>query len=152
MTRQMVDSTTGASTTAFTYDDWGRMVAAFTDAAPKTRTTDSRQATQKYRWDVGYHRLAKYTDSDTDWDIENLTETYVPDPSSPIGVLADVSTAGTYGYYHGDHLGSVRQIRNQSKVSVAKYEFDPYGGAYDVSGLPLDYGYTSHTWDADAGE
>ena len=30
-------------------------------------------------------------------------------------------------------------------------EYDPYGGAHDTSGLRIDYGYTSHTWDTGAG-
>jgi len=55
LTSQVVDSTTGGSTTAFAYDDWGRMVT-------KRRTTDSRQATHEY---PDGSRPTRYTDTDT---------------------------------------------------------------------------------------
>jgi len=101
-----------------------------------------------WRWDLGYNVIDEYTDSDVDWDIEGLTKTYIPGMAEIVG---SNPATGAYRYYSGDHLGSVRRMRDGNKTSIATYEYDPYGGQYAFSGLALNQGFTGHTWEPDAG-
>ena len=101
-----------------------------------------------WRWDLGWNKIDEYTDSDTDWDIEGLTMTYVPGMAEIVG---SNPATGTYRYYSEDRLGSVRRMRDANKASLATYEYDPYGGQYAFSGLALNHGFTGHTWEPDAG-
>jgi len=121
------------TTVAYNYDGLG-----------KRRNKTNGNGLTWWRWDVGYNVIEEYNDPDTDWDIENLSMTYVP------GLAEIVTDTGAYRYYSEDHLGSVRRIRDANKASLATYEYDPYGGQYAFSGLALNHGFTGHTWEADA--
>jgi RHS repeat-associated protein len=59
-------------------------------------------------------------------------------------------STGEYKYYTLDHLGSTRDVWNQSKTAYAVLEYDPYGIPYATSGAAayIDRRYTGHLWDA----
>ena len=59
------------------------------------------------------------------------------------------ATASAYRCMYTDKLGSVRVVRDQNKLQKASYDYDPYGGQYQFSGLPVNHGFTGHTWDAE---
>jgi hypothetical protein len=102
-----------------------------------------------YRWDgFGENIITEYDDPNTDWVIENQSQTYMPGLAEIYG--NDAST-GAYRYYSPDLLGSVMRLRDQNKASLASYRYDPYGNPYYQSGLPLNYGYTGHKWDPEVG-
>ena len=101
-----------------------------------------------WRWDHGYNVIQEYADPDDDWDIENLSMTYIPGLAEAPGTNP---ATGSYRYYMGDHLGSVRTMRDQNKAAIASYEYMPYGEMYNQSGLALNRGFTGHTWDKDDG-
>ena len=123
--------------TVYNYDGFGRRRNAMVTGTPPMTW---------WRYDAGWNMIAEYTDPNADWVIENQTSTYVPGLAEIMG--ADPAT-GAYRYYYGDNLGSNRRMRNQSKASLANYEYDPYGSLYNGAGLPLKRGYTGHTWDND---
>jgi len=127
-----------AAAVYYQYDGFGKR---------RCKTLDSVNTTW-WRWDTGWNTLQEYTDADSDWDIEGLSMTYIPGLAEVPGT--DPST-GSYRYYMGDHLGSVRGIRAQDKSSLASYEYMPYGEAYNQTGLVLNRGFTGHTWDKDDG-
>jgi len=107
-----------------------------------------------WRWGAGWNVVNEYTDVEStwDWDPENLTATYVPDPAG-MGLMAEITGAdpssGAYRYYFEDNLGSVRRVRAHDKSSLAEYEYTPYGDAYSQSGLALNRGFTGHKWDSE---
>ena len=127
------------ATVAYDYDGLG-----------KRRNRTNGNGLRWWRWDVGWNPIAEYDDSDTDWDLEGLAKTYIPNPRGH-GILAGIAGSdpgtGTYGYLLHDHLGSVRRIRDANKTSVGTYEYDPYGGQYAFSGLALNHGFTGHIWE-----
>ena len=186
-----MSNSTQATTVAFTYDAWGRMVtktqgnhlAAYRfrfgdkmtwtqsnfpdEAASVTMMYDGlgkrrykyvsgtpNSTTYWWRWGAGLNVVNEYTDVEStwDWDPENLTATYVPDPAG-MGSMAEIAGAdpssGAYRYYSGDNLGSVRRVRAQDKSSLAEYEYTPYGAVYSQSGLALNRGFTGHKWDSE---
>ncbi|HPO17172.1 MAG TPA: RHS repeat-associated core domain-containing protein [Candidatus Hydrogenedentes bacterium] len=113
----------------------------------RNKTLDLASATW-WRWDLGWNPIQEYTDPDADWDIENLAATFVPGMAEIPG--GDPST-GSYRYYMGDHLGSVRTLRDQNKAAIASYEFMPYGETYLQSGRELYRGFTGHMLEKETG-
>jgi len=93
-------------------------------------------------------RAARLHGKRADWDLENLSLTYIPGLAEVTGTNP---STGSYRYYMGDHLGSVRGIRAQDKSSLASYEYMPYGEVYNQTGLALNRGFTGHAWDKDDG-
>src|SRR5439155_14099107 len=53
---------------------------------------------------------------------------------------------GTTNYYYTrDHLGSVRELTDNSAAVQTRYDYDPYGRRTKVSGsLDADFGFTGH--------
>ncbi len=52
--------------------------------------------------------------------------------------------AGLY-YYTRDHLGSIREVTNESGNLVAQYDYDAWGKSVVVSGnMNVDFGFTGH--------
>jgi len=50
--------------------------------------------------------------------------------------------AGTNYFYIRDHMGSVRQVTDQNGITVAKFNYDPYGRRTQTFGtMWIDYGY-----------
>ena len=49
-------------------------------------------------------------------------------------------------YFHGDHLGSISVVSNETGLVVARYAFDPWGKRTVVSGdgTVADHGFTGH--------
>ncbi len=127
-----------AATVYYNYDGLGKR---------RNKTLDLATVTW-WRWDIGWNVIQEYTDPDGDWDIENLAATFVPGLAEIPG--SNPST-GSYRYYMGDHLGSVRTLRDQNKAAIASYEFMPYGETYRQSGRELYRGFTGHMLEKETG-
>lgn len=55
-------------------------------------------------------------------------------------------------FYTRDHLGSVRELTDNTGALRARYDYDPYGRVTKVSGdLDADFGYTGHYYHAASG-
>ena len=55
-------------------------------------------------------------------------------------------------FYTRDHLGSIREITDNTGVLRARYDYDPYGRRTKVSGdLDADFGFTGHYFHAASG-
>jgi RHS repeat-associated protein len=72
-----------------------------------------------------------------------------------IGGMAEIAgsnpATGAYSYYMRDNLGSTRAVYNQAEVSVAGFDYTPYGqasAAHDT--VDVTHRYTGHDWDATA--
>jgi len=122
-----------ASSTQFNYDGLGKR---------RNRLVGDTSLTW-WRWDAGMNAIAEYAGTPGSWTFGAQTSTYIPGLAEIPG--ADAST-GAYRYIYADHLGSVRSLRDQGKSTLAAYEYDPYGGVYAQSGLPITHGYTGHIW------
>jgi len=60
-------------------------------------------------------------------------------------------TAGNYYYTH-DHLGSVREMLDESGSLRARYDYDPYGRRTRSGGdLEADFGFTGHFFHSPSG-
>ena len=61
------------------------------------------------------------------------------------------SDAGDY-FYTFDHLGSIREVTNDSGTVVARYDYDPYGRVTQTSGnLERDFLFTGHFYHEKSG-
>jgi RHS repeat-associated protein len=55
-------------------------------------------------------------------------------------------------FYTRDHLGSVREVVNNSGSIVARYDYDPYGRRTKLSGaFDSDFGFTGHYYHVPSG-
>ena len=55
------------------------------------------------------------------------------------------ATANASYFYTFDHLGSIREMTDESGVIRARYDYDPYGKRTKVDGdLDADFGFTGH--------
>jgi len=55
-------------------------------------------------------------------------------------------------FYTRDHLGSIREVANNSGSVVARYDYDPYGRRTKLSGtFDSDFGFTGHYFHAPSG-
>ena len=55
-------------------------------------------------------------------------------------------------FYTRDHLGSIREVGNNSGAVVARYDYDPYGRRTKLSGtFDSDFGFTGHYFHAPSG-
>ena len=55
-------------------------------------------------------------------------------------------------FYTRDHLGSIREVVNNSGGVVARYDYDPYGRRTKLSGtFDSDFGFTGHYYHAPSG-
>jgi RHS repeat-associated protein len=55
-------------------------------------------------------------------------------------------------YYTTDHLGSVRELTDNSGVVQARYDYDPYGQRTKISGsIDADFGFTGHYYHQPSG-
>jgi RHS repeat-associated protein len=55
-------------------------------------------------------------------------------------------------FYTRDHLGSIREVVNNSGGVVARYDYDPYGRRTKLSGtFDSDFGFTGHYFHAPSG-
>lgn len=62
--------------------------------------------------------------------------------------VESVMTAGKY-FYSRDHLGSVRELMDDSGSVRARFIYDPYGAQSRITGdLESDFGFTGHLYDA----
>ena len=66
-----------------------------------------------------------------------------------MGETRHTSTSNKTDYHYlTDHLGSVREVTNDSKTLQGVYDYTPYGkqgaGVYEWGGFAADFGYTGH--------
>jgi RHS repeat-associated protein len=55
-------------------------------------------------------------------------------------------------FFTKDHLGSIREMTNNSGTIVARYDYDPYGRRTKTEGtLEADFGFTGHYYHASSG-
>lgn len=60
--------------------------------------------------------------------------------------------SGTNYFFITDHLGSLREITDETGTIRARYEYDPYGKRAKVSGdLEVDFAFTGHYFHAPSG-
>ncbi|MBI5093080.1 MAG: RHS repeat-associated core domain-containing protein [Candidatus Hydrogenedentes bacterium] len=160
---ELTSRTVDGLATAYTYDDSGRMtgktmgsytatygynygdkLTSVTSNFPwesavtyayggdgKRRSRTAGGVTAQYKWGAGFDLVNEETSAGA------LARTYY-------GRLADVAgtdpATGAYRYYHHDHLGSTRRVTDQSKATLAAYEYTPYGEDLFASG-PADVMY-----------
>ena len=63
-----------------------------------------------------------------------------------------VRQGSTSYYYTRDHLGSIREVTNNSGTVVARYDYDPYGRRTKLSGsFNSDFGFTGHYFHQQSG-
>jgi RHS repeat-associated protein len=115
-------------------------------ADQKRRERDDGTTVTGYNYDIGWNLLNEESSGGT------LTMTYVHDPMKVIGtVLVDLAgttpATGTARYYSQDNIGSTRRLRDSSKGNLGQYEYEPYGGAYSISGASIIDMFTGHVWD-----
>ncbi len=68
------------------------------------------------------------------------------------GVAVGWVTAAQKYYYLRDHLGSIRDVVDETGAVQARYDYDPYGRRTRVAGdLDTDFGFTGHYWNAPSG-
>ncbi len=115
-----------ASSTAFSYDPFGRRIRIIEKNSAGTPTAE-----KAISW-VGLEIVAE---SEA---ISGAIKLYFPQG------FRDVGSSTNY-YYTKDHLGSVREVLNSTGGVVARYSYDPYGRVTKVSGtVDSDFLYTGH--------
>lgn len=109
---------------AFTYDGMGRRVGMI-DVSGSTTNSN-----KKFLWcDT---EMCEQRDSSGGTTTKQFFEYGVRDNS-------------TNYFYTRDHLGSVREVVDNSQAIAARYDYDPYGRRTKVSGsYDADFGYTGH--------
>lgn len=122
---------TDTSTTEFTYDGYGRRVRILEKNSGGSTTSDKR-----YVWSDG-NQPCEERNSAGDTVVRHFYAqgVYIPAASSPADKL----------FYTRDHLGSIRDLVDDSESTVASYSYDPWGRRTKISGsADADFGYTGH--------
>ena len=128
---RLVTITQGAETTTLEYDGLNRWTRIL-EKSGSTTVSD-----QRFIW------------SDTQLNQQrNGTAT-----SAVQRFFAEGVQRGTNLYFYTrDHLGSVREVTDNSGTVVARYDYDPYGRRTKMSGsFDSDFGYTGHYQHAPSG-
>ena len=136
--RYVLSDFPGEMTTAYNYDGLGKR---------RNKTLDyggGGETTTWWRW-AGMSVLAEYAGAGG-MTIGARSETYVPGLAQIPG--SNPST-GAYQYLLADHLGSVREVQDQSQDVLARYAYTPYGEVAHAAGLSMRQGYTGHFYDAE---
>jgi len=157
----------GGAVQSFTYDANGNMTSDGTrtyawDAENRLiKITESTKTTDIeydgfHHWTRIVERNGATTVSDRRfiWDgntlVEqrNATSTTAAQRYLPQGVQQGTSKF----FYTRDHLGSIREVVNNSGSVVARYDYDPYGRRTKLSGtFDSDFGFTGHYFHAPSG-
>jgi RHS repeat-associated protein len=169
LTKQSFDGTN----TMFGYDAWGRMTSRsdgtysasyyynygskltkvssdFPDEGTveyeyggngNRRERSGGGVTTRYNWTSGWSLLNEEDSAG------NLLRTYVGDLAN---VNGSNPSSGSYRYYLHDHLGTVRQVRDQNVLLLSSFESTPFGETYSESGESQSKKYTGHDWDESA--
>src|SRR5206468_912762 len=63
----------------------------------------------------------------------------------PLGVKVEIGPAGGEYFYARDHLGSIRELTDETGSVRARFNYDPYGSESQIEGdLESDFGFTGH--------
>jgi len=159
--------------TAYTYDDNGNMVTK-SDALGTTtyeydsenrliQITDHESRVTTYTYDGLGRRteknangtITRYVHDREDILFEydgtnNITARYTHGPG--IDDLIGMERGGQSYFYHTDGLGSITQITDSSKQTVASYSYDAFGNITSKEGsLTNPYTYTGREYDSESG-
>ena len=129
---RLVKATSGTQTTELTYDGWGRCTAIVqsTSATPTSK--------RAFLWAGG-----------------QIAEEYAPDGTVSkrfFGQGAQILTGTAPGnyYYTRDHLGSIRELTDNTGTIQARYSYDPYGRPTQLTGdLDADFGFAGMLWSSE---
>jgi RHS repeat-associated protein len=95
-------------------------------------------STKQFVWVLGDARPCEERDGSN-----NVTKRFYPQ-GEQIG--------NTSYYYTKDHLGSVRELTDNSGAVQGRYDYDPYGRRTKVSGsIDADFGFTGHYYHQPSG-
>lgn len=159
----MTSKTDGASTATYAHRYGDRLYSVTSNFPNEGNVTydyggddkrRERSTATEYSWynyDKGFKLLNEEDNTGT------LTTTHTHANPNPIvsPTLADVPStspaAGTYRNYLHDRLGSSIEMRDQSKVLLSSYEYDPYGSVYAAAGSPTSVMFTGHQRDEASG-
>jgi RHS repeat-associated protein len=67
------------------------------------------------------------------------------------GVYRPQAKSNKKEYYARDHLGSIRDVLDETGQSIARYDYDPYGKLIDGSGRMPEFGYAGMHYHAASG-
>jgi RHS repeat-associated protein len=124
---RLIQITQGSSVTQFTYDGLGRRVSE----------TDNGTLAKQWVW------VSSVMAEERDATGTNVTKRFFPQ-GEQIG--------GTAYFYTRDHLGSVREMTDSNGTIQARYSYDPYGRATQVSGsMASDFQYAGYYEHAGSG-
>jgi len=158
-------------TQTLTYDPSGNLVSRSGggssttyewDAANRLKAINSGMHRTEMAYD-GLSRRVRITEKDNGavtsdkrfvWDGTRIAEerdgagTTVTKRYFPQGVRV----GSTNYYYTRDHLGSIREMTDESGAIQARYDYDPYGRRTKVCGdLDADFSFTGHYYHASSG-
>jgi RHS repeat-associated protein len=129
--------------------------------------------TAEYTYDVYNQRIAKTVDSDGDGSLAAVTERFVYGPDQNIALVFDENGNVNHRYLFGngvdqieadesngnvlwalsDHLGSVRDVVDDSGTVLNHVVYDAFGGVTSQTdeSVVFRYGYTASELDAESG-
>ena len=123
---RLTSVTAGGHTSAWTYNGAGQRMAEKLDGA----------LIKQWVWD-GMKPLVELNASNV------VTKRFYAQGMVSGATLPAPATAKFF--YSRDHLGSIREVTDNSGVMRARYDYDPYGRKTKLSGdLEADFGYTGH--------
>ncbi|MBW8782578.1 MAG: hypothetical protein JF599_11920 [Verrucomicrobia bacterium] len=118
----------GTHRSEFSYDGLGRRVQII------EKSGSSVEATRRHLW-VGVEIAEERDAGNVVIKRFYAQGVQVPGAAAPADKL----------FYNRDHLGSVRELTDNTGALRARYDYDPYGRVTKVSGdLDADFGFTGH--------
>jgi RHS repeat-associated protein len=117
--------TSGTHRSEFTYNGLSQRVKIL------EKDNGNVTSTKQFVWVPGDTQPAEERDGSN-----SVTKRYYPQGTQ---------VGSTNYYYTRDHLGSVREMTDNSGVVQVRYDYDPYGRRTKVTGsLDADFGFTGH--------
>ena len=171
---ELTTQTEGGTATTFYYDTWGRMYSKtqgsysatyaykYGDKLVSITSNFPDEGTVYYKYGGDGKRRERSTPNPASYTWYNWSGWNVISEEDSggdlqmiyVGGLAHIEditpSGGTYRYYFHDHLGSVRNVKNEDKSLYASYEYTPYGQVYDHSGSDVKHRFTGQEWDETA--
>lgn len=152
---------------SFTWDNNGNMTSRTQGGATVNYSYDAANHLQSagnvsFTYDGAGRRLSKTAGGDT---IRYINDVALPlhqvlverTPGGDILYLygldriARFAPDGKAAYYHGDALGSVRALSDESGELIASYAYDAFGAVRAASGSPGAFGFTGEQVDSETG-
>ena len=124
--------TNGTHRSEFTYNGLSQRVKIV------EKDNGSVTSTKQFVWCPGDAQPCEERDGSN-----NVTKRFYPQ---------GMQVGSTNYYYTRDHLGSVRELTDNSGVVQTRYDYDPYGRRTKLSGsLDADFGFTGHYYHQPSG-